>query len=238
MDGLNDVTRSATDFSVISRLARAGFSFSETVHVMIERYDEASAAVEAWLDSNERPMRRCYGRGRIKTAAEQFLLYPGYEADDLADARASTSLIAANTPSVWIDETELAAPDLDEFWRVDGILPLEGIGVIYGPPGSGKIFLAVDLGLSVAPGRQWVGKDVETTDAVYVASEGGRRAAKNRIIAWRTENTVVDTSRFKCLSANFALMDGADSFFVVQRQGRQTGAGRRRHPEPEPRRRR
>jgi hypothetical protein len=38
-----------------------------------------------------------------------------------------------------------------------GILPSEGLAAMYGPSGSGKSFLAFDLGVSITEGSDWFG---------------------------------------------------------------------------------
>lgn len=86
------------------------------------------------------------------------------------------------------------------------------MGVAFGPPGGGKTFMSLDLSLSIATGRPWMGKETEKRTVVYIASEGGRRSAANRIIGWRREHGVTDTSNFECLPANFTLSKGAADF--------------------------
>lgn len=57
-------------------------------------------------------------------------------------------------------------------WRVRGVLPAEGLAALYGPPGSGKSFLALDLLAAIAEGRAWFGHTVTTCACVYVGLEG------------------------------------------------------------------
>ena len=79
---------------------------------------------------------------------------------------------------------------LDEFMQrepptylLDGILPDGGLGVLVGPPGHGKTFVALDMGLSIAEGRPWVGREVNWGPVVYVAAES-YHGFPPRIAAW------------------------------------------------------
>ncbi len=55
---------------------------------------------------------------------------------------------------------------------VNGLIPAEGFGVLYGQPKAFKSFLAIDLCYRVANGRPWGGRSVKQGAAVYVAAEG------------------------------------------------------------------
>ena len=57
-------------------------------------------------------------------------------------------------------------------WRVRGVLPETGIAAIYGPSGSGKSFLVLDLLAAVAAGRPWFGSATQAASVLYVALEG------------------------------------------------------------------
>lgn len=57
-------------------------------------------------------------------------------------------------------------------WIIPGVLPQATLGVIWGQPGVGKTFLAVDLAVSVATGDAWRGVTPERPGQVlYVAAE-------------------------------------------------------------------
>jgi hypothetical protein len=56
--------------------------------------------------------------------------------------------------------------------RIRGILPADGIGAIFGAPGTAKSFLALDLLGAIAEGRAWFGRKVDPCPALYVAIEG------------------------------------------------------------------
>lgn len=81
----------------------------------------------------------------------------------------------------------LSVDDLAELpslrWLVRGVLPDSGIGAIYGPSGSGKSFLALDLLAAIAEGRTWFDCPVNTAPVLYVALEG-EMGIKQRVKAY------------------------------------------------------
>lgn len=59
-------------------------------------------------------------------------------------------------------------------WMVKGLIPDEGVGVLYGASGSGKTFLVLDLALSIGRGEAWAGFKVpRARPVVYCALEAG-----------------------------------------------------------------
>ena len=70
---------------------------------------------------------------------------------------------------------------------ISGLLPANGLAVLYGLPKSYKSFVALNIGLAISEGKTWCGRKVSQGPVVYVAAEGaiGLRtrlaAAKERI---------------------------------------------------------
>jgi hypothetical protein len=61
--------------------------------------------------------------------------------------------------------------DDDKDDLVRGLMQRGDLAVIYGKPGSGKTFVALDLGFHVAMGRDWNGCKVKQAAVVYIAAE-------------------------------------------------------------------
>src|SRR5262249_46295895 len=82
----------------------------------------------------------------------------------------------------------LTLADLDNLpdpeWLVDGLVGQNALVVLFGPPGVGKSFLALDLALSIATGRPWLGRKTTQGGVVYVYAEGTSEL-KHRAAAWR-----------------------------------------------------
>ena len=72
-------------------------------------------------------------------------------------------------------------------WLVDGFLTKTGFTVMYGPPGCGKTFCALDIAMCVATGRDWHGRHVINGAVLYIAAEGVGGLGK-RCKAWREQN--------------------------------------------------
>ena len=67
---------------------------------------------------------------------------------------------------------------------VEGILPREGIGVVYAPPKAHKTFLALDMAMHIALGRPYRGRTVQYGAVVYNTFEGQHGFLK-RVVAYR-----------------------------------------------------
>jgi len=80
---------------------------------------------------------------------------------------------------------ELPAPEP----LIDGIINLDSFAVLYGRPGSGKSFLALDMALCVASGTWWHGHQVHRGNVLYVAAEGAAGLGI-RARAWAAINRV------------------------------------------------
>lgn len=76
-------------------------------------------------------------------------------------------------------------------WLIDDIIGLNTQAVLYGPPGKGKSFVALDMALSIASGTRWQSREVKQRAIVYVVAEGGRGIAA-RIEAWLKKRGVTE----------------------------------------------
>src|ERR1700722_4221516 len=85
-------------------------------------------------------------------------------------------------------------PNLTEADLVAGLLGSAQTSAIYGPPGCGKTFFALDIALRAAAGRKWFRRRVTQGPVVYVAAEAGRRIF-NRVAAWRIRRMRDDEER-------------------------------------------
>lgn len=56
-------------------------------------------------------------------------------------------------------------------WRIKGVLPATGVAMIFGQPGSGKSFLALDICAAIARGEPWRVRKVTKGRVLYVAAE-------------------------------------------------------------------
>ncbi|MBK8184790.1 MAG: AAA family ATPase [Candidatus Competibacteraceae bacterium] len=70
-----------------------------------------------------------------------------------------------------------------ESWLIKRYLPADSLTVMFGSPGCGKSFAAIDLACHVAIGRAWCGQPVKKGRVVYVAGEG-RNGLSKRFRAW------------------------------------------------------
>lgn len=84
-------------------------------------------------------------------------------------------------------------------WVLDEIVPQKGYAILYGPAGSFKTFLALDMGLCVAHGCDWNGRNVRQGRVLYVMGEGSFDAHE-RVDAWlRHRGCKIDSSRFRLI---------------------------------------
>lgn len=68
-------------------------------------------------------------------------------------------------------------------WLVENFLMLDSVSVIWGDPGSGKSFVALDIAMSVACGRHWFNNTTKPGKVLYVLGEG-TSGMRKRANAW------------------------------------------------------
>jgi hypothetical protein len=68
-------------------------------------------------------------------------------------------------------------------WQVKHMIPDNSLGMFFGASGTYKSFVALDHGLHVAHGMQWMGKRTKQGRVVYLAAEGGAGIYR-RVQAW------------------------------------------------------
>lgn len=112
-------------------------------------------------------------------------------------------------------------------WLVDGYLEADALGMLYGPSGGGKSFVAVSLACSIATGTPWFGCKVKQGAVFYIAGEGHQGLAR-RFAAWSKSTGVPITKDTPLFKSNRAVLmldaDAAEKLKAeVKRLVRETG---------------
>lgn len=71
-----------------------------------------------------------------------------------------------------VPATELTAKPTSIRYLIDGYVPERSLVEIFGPPGHGKSFVAMDMAFCVATGTEWHGHKTQQGPVVYIAGEG------------------------------------------------------------------
>lgn len=74
-------------------------------------------------------------------------------------------------------------------WLIKGWMEEQGVGLIFGHPGSGKSFLGLALAMHVALGREWFGHKTKQGTVFYIAAEG-QAGLRNRVDAFCREHGI------------------------------------------------
>jgi len=92
-------------------------------------------------------------------------------------------------------------------WTVKNFIENDATTVIYGAPGHGKSFIAIDIACCIATGNAWHGNQVKQGSVFYIAGEGNN-GIKKRFIAWEKHRgiSLEDASIFPS-NGGFNLVD-------------------------------
>ncbi|MFM5636334.1 AAA family ATPase [Aeromonas veronii] len=72
--------------------------------------------------------------------------------------------------------------DYDQF-LVEDLLDENSLAGFYGPSGSRKSFIIIDIACRIASGKKWQGREVKQGAVIYIAAEGSN-GMKKRMHAW------------------------------------------------------
>lgn len=178
-----------------AEMVRCGFSDAQTAGILLNPENPISAHCIDQADSL-RAARRAIEKARADEGiAEGAMLFIG-------KWQAMTDALAANWERKYgkgshANDNQIGIvqalpvmrfcdiqPVLEGQWLIKRFLPAEGFTVMHGHPGCGKSFLALDIALSVAEGREWNDRKVQQGFALYIAAEGAL-GLQNRVAAYR-----------------------------------------------------
>jgi hypothetical protein len=109
-------------------------------------------------------------------------------------------------PAIWYGDEDSVAP---LSWLVKGLFVNGGLSALYGQPGTSKSFLALDLALHIAHGRDWFNRRVAAGGVVYVTGEGAS-GMLSRMKAWRKEKGGQPRAPFVLIPQSVNLYDSDD----------------------------
>lgn len=105
----------------------------------------------------------------------------------LAGCEVATAKIAPKSAFkfVRVGDLEYRAPA----WLIEGLLETETLGLLFGDPGCGKSFLAVDIALAIATGTPFYNRGIKQGAVFYIAGEGFNGLTR-RFEAWAKHKRV------------------------------------------------
>jgi hypothetical protein len=140
-------------------------------------------------------------------------------------AREKAGRLAITKPAVVNDNAASVSPDdiyeyldiaaikalPDPAWVVKDVIIEDALGFIYGPPGHGKTFVALNLALHVAYGMLawWRDKPIRRPGLVLYIAREGQASFKDRITAWQRKHGIAEDI------ANFAMIRARINFMNV-----------------------
>ena len=101
-------------------------------------------------------------------------------------------------------------------WVIDGLVETETLGLLFGEPGCGKSFLAVDMALCVATGVPFHERSVKQGAVFYIAGEGFNGLTR-RFRAWaKHKNVDIDGAGFFVSKKAAQFLDAASAAAVTR----------------------
>lgn len=95
-------------------------------------------------------------------------------------------------------------------YRMEDVLVMGSLAVLYGPPGCFKSFLALAWSLSIASGFRWEGHSVVPGPVIYIAGEGSAGLGA-RLRAWKLHNHYAGEVQAYFLTSPARLIDDVET---------------------------
>lgn len=162
-------------------------------------------------------LRRC-GLG---PEADKAFAWENFDADAAATAPETPPASSESLPNLFEVLTIDQLFDLpDPEFLIDRHLPEKSVGFLYGDPGTGKSFIALDWALHVAFDRpDWFGDEIQHKQdgcVIYIAGEGAS-GFKTRVSAWLHRRGIPagEKGRFGLIQQSVNFMDKDDVMRLV-----------------------
>lgn len=165
-------------------------------------------------DAND--VAKLYGLDKVREAFEQRVSpwpeFAPYDDEGVPANDDDSSVFDTLT----ISEIEALPPPA---WLVHELISEDGLSILYGDPGTGKSFVALDMALRLAMGMEWHGRAAKSVGVLYIAGEGARGIGK-RVKGWRLKHGIkeyeVEGIPFALLPVPVQLLDENDRAKLIR----------------------
>ena len=117
----------------------------------------------------------------------------GHEPPDTGHPEMSGSEPPVKKP-LFVDAADLLATLQPPRWLVKKWIAADSLTTLFGAPGSGKSFVAIDVACCVAAGQSWNEHRTATGQVLYIAGEGHVGFAR-RLTAWQAVHGAIPANR-------------------------------------------
>jgi len=100
-------------------------------------------------------------------------------------------------------------------WLIPQWIPRHGVTEIFGPPGSGKSFFALNLGLAVATGGSFLSHSFDNAERVLYLAPEGANEHRDRLEAWEKDTGQLLPRSFLFLPTRVNIFQGDDPEALV-----------------------
>ncbi|RWD79736.1 bifunctional DNA primase/polymerase [Mesorhizobium sp.] len=207
----------STTFSVTAELRALGVSEGLAFELMSDHWNETKAHPQ-WTPEEllaKVANGYSYGQGSFggKTAAGEFgatdfeVLPPSPELrakiEEWIRSHPKRSDVIMAVPETGrkrriLTYTQMSAMPQPE-WLVEGLIQKRSAALMFGKSNTFKSFLAIDIGLSVATGRDWHGCSVSPGRTLFVATEGANGVGRLRVPGWFDHYLIEQSDRLNAL---------------------------------------
>jgi len=138
---------------------------------------QAPLESEAGVQTPERLREKPQAEANATKISDITEVIPSGKTQSVATANGEPEVSESGSPQKRTFSLEAFDDITDEpvEWLIDRVIPRKGFVALYGPPGSFKSFIALDLAVAIARSAQWFGLEAKTTDkgaVIYIAGEG------------------------------------------------------------------
>jgi len=168
--GLKDTSGSGKDMSVAVLLAKLNYTDGEIAAVL-------RSFSHGKVEKSDKYLAHTIGKARQLTDDSGFEKLRQALVEGETDSRAS-ALCKPSKDLCLLSAAEILHRAGPIRWLVKNYFERDALVQIFGPPASYKSFLAIDIAVSVASGRDWHGYSVKQGPVIYLAGEGHNGVAR------------------------------------------------------------
>lgn len=96
-------------------------------------------------------------------------------------------------------------------WIIDGLLPQTDLVMLYGQPGAGKSYIALDMAFAIATGEKWAKLDTTPGPVVWIAAEAAGSLQIRTMAYARQHGMALENADLWIIDSALSLMDEEDA---------------------------